>query len=253
MPRVAVLILTKNEEANIEGCIKSVAFADEIVVIDSGSTDATQAKAEALGARFVVHPMGEDGFAGQRNFALTQTEAEWVLFLDADERIVPSAVETIGRIVSENIPMAYRMQRKNVVMGKMMHHGGHRPDYVARFYPRTGIKWHGRVHEGIDTDLAIKDLPNCIYHYTYTTWQQYFAKTNHYTSLSAQSMFARRKKISSISVLSHAFFAFIKSYILKQGFRDGYLGLVMSILAAVAAMMKYLKLQNLYRLENEKN
>ena len=201
MPELAVLILTKNEEKNIEACIKSASFADEIVVIDSGSTDATQAKAEALGARFVVHPMGEAGFAGQRNFALTQTKAEWVLFLDADERIVPSAVETIGRIVSENIPMAYRMQRKNVVMGKMMHHGGHRPDYVARFYPRTGIKWHGRVHEGIDTDLAIKDLPNCIYHYTYTTWQQYFAKTNHYTSLSAQSMFARRKKISSISVL----------------------------------------------------
>ena len=253
MPELAVLILTKNEEANIEACIKSASFADEIVVIDSGSTDATQAKAEALGARFVVHPMGETGFAGQRNFALTQTKAEWVLFLDADERIVPSAVETIGRIVSENIPMAYRMQRKNVVMGKMMHHGGHRPDYVARFYPRTGIKWHGRVHEGIDTDLAIKDLPNCIYHYTYTTWQQYFAKTNHYTSLSAQSMFVRLKKISSISVLSHAFFAFIKSYILKQGFRDGYLGLVMSILAAVAAMMKYLKLQNLYQLENETN
>lgn len=253
MVRLAVIILTKDEENNIEDCIKSASFADEIVVIDSGSTDATQAKAEALGARFVVHPMGEAGFAGQRNFALTQTKAEWVLFLDADERIVPSAVETIGRIVSENIPMAYRMQRKNVVMGKMMHHGGHRPDYVARFYPRTGIKWHGRVHEGIDTDLAIKDLPNCIYHYTYTTWQQYFAKTNHYTSLSAQSMFARRKKISSISVLSHAVFAFIKSYILKQGFRDGYLGLVMSILAAVAAMMKYLKLQNLYRLENETN
>lgn len=253
MPELAVLILTKNEEKNIEACIKSASFADEIVVVDSGSTDATQVKAEALGARFVVHSMDEEGFAGQRNFALSQTRAKWVFFLDADERITDEVKAKIQQIVTEDQAAAYRVERKNVIMGKMMHHGGHRPDYVARFYPRTGIKWHGRVHEGIDTDLAIKDLPNCIYHYTYTTWQQYFAKTNHYTSLSAQSMFARRKKISSISVLSHAFFAFIKSYILKQGFRDGYLGLVMSILAAVAAMMKYLKLQNLYRLENETN
>lgn len=250
MPELAVLILTKNEEKNIEACIKSASFADEIVVIDSGSTDATQAKAEALGARFVVHPMGETGFAGQRNFALTQTKAEWVLFLDADERIVPSAVETIGRIVSENIPMAYRMQRKNVVMGKMMHYGGHRPDYAARLYPRTGVTWHGRVHEGIETDLPRKTLHNVLLHYTYTTWKQYFTKFNQYTSLAAQSMFERNKRVGKAGALGHAVLTFIRDYLLRGGFLDGFMGLTMSVMASVYTFVKYLKLINLYRLQD---
>lgn len=87
MPSLAVLILTRNEEAHIEACIKSASFADEIVIVDSGSTDRTQAIAESLGVTFVTHPMGDEGFAGQRNFALTQTQADWVFYLDADERI----------------------------------------------------------------------------------------------------------------------------------------------------------------------
>lgn len=253
MPKLAVIILTKNEEANIEAAMESAAFADEILVIDSGSTDRTKELAEKQGAKFIVHPMDAEGFAGQRNFALIQTDAEWVFFLDADERIIPEAADRIMEILSSGELAAYRVERKNIVMGKMMHYGGHRPDYVARFYPRTFVHWQGRVHEGIETALPIKELKNCLYHYTYTTWQQYFTKTNYYTSLSAQSMFERQKKVSGSSALSHAFFAFVKSYILKQGFRDGYLGLIMSILAGNASLMKYLKLQNLYRLNQEKN
>ncbi len=253
MAKLAVLILTRNEEKNIEQCIKSASFADEIVVIDSGSTDNTQIKAEAMGARFIVNFMGKDGFAGQRNFALTQTSAEWVLFLDADERITEAAKDTIKKIVKRNKSAVYRIERKNIVMGKIMHYGGHRPDYVARLFPRVMVKWYGTVHEGIKTNLPIYELSNCLHHYTYTTWYQYFEKTNQYTSLSAQGMFEQRKKVRNISALGHAFFAFFKSYVMKQGFRDGYLGLVMSVLAANASMTKYLKLQNLYRLEKEKN
>lgn len=253
MPKLAVIILTKNEERNIEAAIESAAFAEEIILIDSGSADRTQELAEKMGARFITHPMDEEGFAGQRNFALTQTEAEWVFYLDADERIIPEAVDKIKEILFSGELAAYRVERKNVVMGKLMRYGGHRPDYVARFYPRTLVRWQGKVHEGIETELPVKELRNCLFHYTYTTWQQYFTKTNYYTSLSAQSMFDRQKKVSGGSALLHAFFAFVKSYILKQGFRDGYLGLIMSILAGNASLMKYLKLQNLYCLEQEKH
>ena len=252
MARLTVIILTKNEERNIEAAIESAAFADEILLIDSGSTDRTQELAEKMGARFIKHPMDEDGFAGQRNFALTQTDADWVFYLDADERIIPEAVDNIKKILSTGESVAYRVERKNVVMGKLMRYGGHRPDYVARFYPRLLVRWQGKVHEGIETELPVRELKNCLYHYTYTTWQQYFTKTNYYTSLSAHSMFERKKKVSNASALSHAFFAFVKSYILKQGFRDGYLGLIMSILAGNASLMKYLKLQNLYRLKQKK-
>ena len=138
MSRLAILILTRNEEVHIEACMESASFADEIVVVDSGSTDRTQAIAESMGARFVTHPMGDDGFAGQRNFALTQTTADWVFYLDADERIEAAAAEEIRRIVSEDLPAAYRVERKNIVFGQLMRHGGHRPDFVYRLRPSAG-------------------------------------------------------------------------------------------------------------------
>ena len=250
MVRLAVIILTKDEENNIEDCIKSASFADEIVVIDSGSTDATQAKAEALGARFVVHPMGDEGFAGQRNFALTQTEAEWVLFLDADERVKVKAATKIRQIVERNEPVAYRVERQNIVFGQRMRYGGHRPDYVARLYPRTSIKWYGKVHEGIETELPQKELLSCLDHYTYTTWQQYFAKFNQYTTLAAQSLYKKNKKITRVGALGHALFTFIRDYILKKGFLDGFYGLIMSIMASVYTLVKYLKLINLGKYGN---
>lgn len=251
MPKLAVLILTKNEEKNIAECIQSAAFANEIVVIDSGSTDRTRELAESAGARFVVHLMDDEGFAGQRNYALTQTNADWVFYLDADERITAKAAGKIQQLVERDEAAAYRVERKNILFGRMMHYGGHRPDYVARLYPRKAIHWQGKVHEGIETNLPIRKLSDVLHHYTYTTWQQYFAKTNHYTSLSAQAMYARGKKAHGGTVLAHGFFAFVKSYLLKKGFLDGYLGLVMSLMAAYADLMKYLKLQNLYRLSQK--
>ncbi len=250
MLRLAVLILTRNEEAHIEACIKSASFADEIVVIDSGSIDKTQAIAESMGAKFITHPMGEDGFAGQRNFALTQTTADWVFYLDADERIQEEAAREIRRIVSDDNPAVYQVERKNIVFGKMMHHGGHRPDFVYRLYPRTAIHWQGKVHEGIETDLPRKTLHNVLLHYTYTTWKQYFAKFNQYTSLAAQSMFERNKRVGKAGALGHAVFTFIRDYLLRGGFLDGFMGLTMSVMASVYTFVKYLKLINLYRLQD---
>nr|WP_304149965.1 glycosyltransferase family 2 protein [Mitsuokella multacida] len=250
MLRLAVLILTRNEEAHIEACIKSASFADEIVVIDSGSIDKTQAIAESMGAKFITHPMGEDGFAGQRNFALTQTTADWVFYLDADERIQEEAAREIRRIVSDDNPAVYQVERKNIVFGKMMHHGGHRPNFVYRLYPRTAIHWQGKVHEGIETDLPRKTLHNVLLHYTYTTWKQYFAKFNQYTSLAAQSMFERNKRVGKAGALGHAVFTFIRDYLLRGGFLDGFMGLTMSVMASVYTFVKYLKLINLYRLQD---
>ena len=268
--RLAVVILTKNEEKHIAACMASAAFADEILVIDSGSTDGTQAIAEAHGARFIPHPMTDEGFAGQRNFALTQTQADWVLYLDADERITPELAASVQAVVTESgakqkdspsgdqqaaqvgEPAIWCVQRLNILFGHKMHYGGHRPDWCERLLPRTQVMWTGRVHEGVQSDLPRHRLTGQLEHYTYTTWQQYFAKTNQYTSLSAQGMLAKGKRANGATVISHAVFAFIKSYILKQGVRDGYLGFIMSVLAGVADLMKYLKLQNLARLAQEK-
>lgn len=249
MVRLAVIILTKNEENNIEDCIQSASFADEIVIIDSGSTDATQAKAEALGARFVVHPMDEDGFAGQRNFALTQTEAEWVFFLDADERIVSEAAGKIREIVQSDAKAAYFVERKNIVFGQMMMHGAHRPDYVCRLFPRAEVKWQGKVHEGVQTSLQEKKLTDVLRHCTYITWEQYFTKFNSYTSLAAREMLEKGKSVSSMAVMMHAFGGFFKTYVLKQGFLDGFLGFVMSFMSMMYVTVKYMKLKNMQRIK----
>lgn len=248
---LAVVILTKNEEQHIAACMASVSFADEIIVIDSGSTDRTQAIAEASGARFISHPMTDEGFAGQRNFALTQTTADWVLYIDADERVTPKLAAAVQAAVQSS-PAVFCVQRLNILFGHKMRYGGHRPDWCERLMPRTQVQWTGCVHEGVQSALLRQRLAGRLEHYTYTTWQQYFAKTNHYTSLSAQEMAARGKRAAGATVISHAFFAFFKAYILKRGFLDGYMGLITSVLAGVADMMKYLKLQNLARLAKAK-
>ena len=170
--------------------------------------------------------------------------------LVGDERIVEVAARDIRRFVSDGNPAAYQVERKNIVFGKMMHHGGHRPDFVYRLYPRTAIHWQGKVHEGIETDLPRKTLHNVLLHYTYTTWKQYFAKFNQYTSLAAQSMFERNKRVGKAGTLGHAVFTFIRDYLLRGGFLDGFMGLTMSVMASVYTFVKYLKLINLYRLQD---
>ena len=251
MAKLAVIILTKNEEANIAEAIKSASFADEIIIIDSGSTDKTVEIAQEHGGKIVIHPMDETGFAGQRNFALTQTGADWVFYLDADERITPEAAKRIKNIVATAKKAVYRVERKNIVFGKLMKYGGHRADYVSRLMPGTGVEWHGLVHEGVRADLPIKEIKNCLLHYTYITWEQYFNKFNKYTTLAAKEMAARGKRVSNTSIISHTIGAFVKNYFLKQGFRDGFLGLVMSFMATAYVMTKYMKLKNIYRLQGE--
>lgn len=250
MSSLAILILTHNEEENIVPVVENAKkCTEEVIIIDSGSTDKTVALAKEHGAKVSFRAWTDD-FSAQRNFALNQTKADWVLYLDADERIQKEAAREIRRIVSDGNPAAYQVERKNIVFGKMMHHGGHRPDFVYRLYPRTAIHWQGKVHEGIETDLPRKTLHNVLLHYTYTTWNQYFAKFNQYTSLAAQSMFERNKRVGEAGALGHAVFTFIRDYLLRGGFLDGFMGLTMSVMASVYTFVKYLKLINLYRLQD---
>lgn len=241
LKNLAVLILTYNEEKNIEECIQSVSFAEEIILIDSGSTDQTHEIAEKLGAKFLCHPMDE-GFAGQRNFALRQTEAEWVLFLDADERITPELALEIQTVVKKNEQYAYEILRNNVVFGQRVSHGGYSPDYSLRLYPRTAITWQGIVHEQAKVNLPILKLKNGMLHYTYTSWDRYFFKFNQYTSLMAEQMEKRGKKARITDFVIRPWFAFFRFYILKSGWRDGKMGYILSVYHAFYTMSKYVKL-----------
>ncbi|MBQ7515098.1 MAG: glycosyltransferase family 2 protein [Schwartzia sp.] len=242
MKTLAVIILARNEAENIADCLATAAFADEVLVVDSGSEDGTPDIAREKGARVVDHPMTE-GFAAQRNYALTQTTTDWVLYLDADERLSPEIGPEIRAVMAAGPVACYEIERQNVVFGQRMRYGPHRPDWSLRLFPRTAVRWEGIVHEVARVELPVRRLRAGMLHYTYTRWSDYFAKFNRYTTLAADEMRARGRTVGGGAILSHSFFAFFRSYVLRQGFREGFLGLVMSLLAGGYTMVKYLKLK----------
>ena len=244
--RLAVIILTHNEERHIEDCIKSAAFADEILVIDDMSADRTVELACAAGARVVEHALAGD-FAAQRNFALTQTEADWVFYVDADERVHEGADEELRRVMAEDARAVYAIKRINVVFGRRMYHGGHRPDYPRRFFPRDAVRWEGLVHERTESDLPVRRLKGSLLHYTYTSWDRYLQKFNQYTTLMAERQHAEGKSASFLKILLDPPFAFFRFYILQRGFLDGRLGFVMAVFHGFYTMVKYVKLYDIER------
>ena len=245
MAAIAVVILTFNEEKHIADCIRSAAFADEVLIVDSGSTDETVAIARTLGARVLHHPM--TGFAEQRNFALKETAADWVFYLDADERLTPAAGEAIRRLADSTERLAYEICRHNIVFGTPMHYGAHRPDWSLRLYPRDAVTWEGVVHERAVVSVPVRRMPGAMLHYTYDTWATYLTKFNRYTTLAAEKLFAEGRRAGLSTLLLHPPFTFFKMYVLKLGFLDGFLGFSMSVMAALSVFVKYLKLAELSR------
>ena len=244
--KIAVLILTYNEEKNIEECVSSASFAHEVIVIDSGSTDSTMEITQRLGAKFAYHPMNE-GFAGQRNFALTQTEADWVLYLDADERITPELAGEIQEVIQQQEQCAYQILRRNVVFGQHVKYGGHSPDWSLRLYPRMAISWEGVVHEQANVTLPIKKLKNHMFHHTYTSWERYFFKFNQYTTMVAEKMLEKGKKANMTDIVVRPWFGFMRFYLFKSGWRDGKIGFILAVFHAFYTMAKYVKLYYLQR------
>lgn len=243
--KIAVIILTHNEERHIKECIESAAFADEILVIDDMSTDHTVELARAAGARVVTHPLAGD-FAGQRNFALTQTDADWVLYVDADERVNAEAETELRRVMAEDARAVYEVTRINVAFGQRMYYGGHKPDYPRRFFPRDAVRWEGLVHERTASELPVCRIKASLLHYTYTDWDRYLQKFNQYTSLMAERQHAEGKRASFLKILLDPPFAFFRFYILQRGFLDGRLGFILAMFHGFYTMVKYVKLYYLH-------
>lgn len=244
--KLAVIILTHNEEQHVAACIQSAAFADEILVIDDCSTDRTRALAESAGARVIEHSLNGD-FAAQRNFALAQTDADWVLYIDADERINMQTEQELRRVMAEDARAVYAIKRINVVFGRRMYYGGHKPDYPRRFFPRDAVRWEGLVHERTASALPVRRLKGSLLHYTYTSWDRYFQKFNQYTTLMAERQHAEGKSASFLKILLDPPFAFFRFYILQRGFLDGRLGFVMAVFHGFYTMVKYVKLYDIKR------
>ena len=168
---ISVLILARNEEANIRECIESCTFAGEVIVIDDFSTDDTEKIAEACGARVIRRAMDGD-WGGQQTFAVEQARCGWIFFIDADERCTPEAAEEIARTVEKGEKAAYWLRRQNRFRYNKAVHGVLRPDYVCRLMPAEGVRVEGYVHPAILHPYADKKLQHFLLHYTYDNWDQ---------------------------------------------------------------------------------
>ena len=244
---LAGVILTLNEQRHIEETIASLKkVADEILVIDSGSTDRTVELAEKSGAKVFFRAWDND-FSAQRNFALDKTSADWILYIDADERITDELAESIRNAISEKGSSILSFRRHNIAFGKEFRFGVFRPDTVTRLFPRTQARWTGLVHERIESNLPEKTIKGHLIHYPYENWEQYLVKFNSYTTLWANEAYARGKKSSLPGAYIRASFSFIKIGFFNLGILDGIMGLITSSLHFKYTLIKYLKL---YRMRN---
>lgn len=244
---LTVVILTKNEEKNIVDVVQNAAqVTDDILIIDSGSTDKTVELAKQENAR-VVYRAWDNDFASQRNFAFEHTDKEWILYLDADERLNDELVEAIKSVVNSSPRKQYSIVRKIHAFGFEYKHGIFKPDEVLRMFPTNSVKWEHKVHERPICALPKKRLAGFIEHYTYDSWQQWWDKAGHYTSIWAQDNYAKGKRTTLAACLAHSIYGFIRAYFIQLGFVDGWSGLYSSFQHFIYTMMKYLKL---YELQN---
>ena len=265
MCTLCTIILTKNEEKDIEGAVQSAwQCSDEVLVVDSGSTDRTVELAKYNDAR-VVYRAWDNDFASQRNFALTQTDAKWVLYLDADERMDLQLTDEINKIVAGSAPAdlqessgapvispanktglkQYSLQRKSVAFGKKFSYGPLHPDWVTRLFPRESVTWVGKVHEHPECSLPLEKLPGHLEHYTYRNWQEWEEKMARYSTLWAEEAYHNGRRTSLPVALLHGIGSLFSTLLLRRGFLDGWMGVCLCCMYFSYTTLKYLKLYGL--------
>ena len=239
---LSVIIITKNEAHNIGECLASVVFASQWIIVDSGSTDGTVGIARAAGAT-VIETTDWPGFGPQKNRALAAATGDWVLSLDADERIPPALRDEILAVLAAPAHAAYELPRLSSFCGSFVRHGGWYPDYILRLFKRGSARFSDDlVHERVIATVPTARLSEHILHYSYRNDDDYLRKLVHYSSLGAQQAFAAGKRSSYSGALSHALAAFLRCYVFKRGFLDGRAGLIVALSAAESTYHKYFKL-----------
>jgi glycosyltransferase involved in cell wall biosynthesis len=241
--RVSVTVITKNEEMAITRCLQSVLWADEIVVLDSGSTDRTVEIAREMGAKVTVK-QDWPGFGPQKNRALELATGDWILSLDADEWLTPELAEEIRSTITGKPDFdAYRLPRSSSFCGRFMRHSGWWPDYVVRVFRHGAARFSDDiVHERTLVDGAVGTLRNPLMHETYVDLDDMQEKFNRYSSLGAQTLHVRGARGSLGKAILHGLAAFVRTYLLRRGFLDGREGFMLAVANAEVAYYKYVKL-----------
>lgn len=244
MKNLSILIPTKNEESNIKLCILSAQnLANEIVVIDSYSTDKTVEIAQSLGAKIIFREF--DNFSNQKNWAIPQMANQWILLLDADERITRELEKEILSLISSNeleSHNAYWIYRQNHFFNQPINYSGFQKDKVIRLFHRDKCRYNNKkVHEEIITEGSIGFLKNKLYHNTYKGFDYHIEKLNQYATLQAEDYNKKTGKLGFYHFVFKPSFRFFKHYIIQKGYKDGIPGFIMSFLGFYAVILRYIK------------
>jgi len=242
MSTISVVLITKNEENQLKKCLQSVSWADEIIVLDSGSEDKTLEIAGSFDAQ-VFSNTDWPGFGKQRQIAQSHASCEWVFMIDADEIVTDGLAKEIRDVVSENNQhCAYKVPRLSWVFGRFIRHSGWYPDYVTRLYPRVKAGYDDAlVHEKVivDNNLKVMRLTSDLLHYTYRDLHHYLVKSAGYAKSWADQRQKTGKKSTLLQAFIHALGCFVKMYIVRSGFLDGRQGLLLAVLSAHSTFVKY--------------
>ena len=244
MPKLSVTIITRNETSHIRAALESVSWADERIVVDAESTDDTVAIARELADRVVVREW--PGYGAQKNFAASLAAHDWILSLDADERVTPALASQGRQAIEAPAHAAYRLPRVSHHLGRWIRSTDWYPDHQLRLYDRRRGTWNAaRVHEGITVDGSIGELAGELQHFPYRDLTDHLETINRYTSLVAEQMHAEGRRSGLAHMAVHPPLAFLRNYLVRGGFRDGAPGLVVSAMNAYYVFLKFAKLREL--------
>lgn len=242
MASLSVILITKNEAANVRACLESVTWADEIIVVDSGSIDGTLDIAREFTGNIYVHD-DWPGFGKQKNRALDYATGDWVLSLDADERVTPKLRTEIGAVLANPQVSGYEIPRLSSFCGRFMRHSGWHPDYVLRLFRRGNGRFDEvPVHESVQLKGGTVRLKTPLLHYSYRDFDDVLDKLNRYSSAAAAVQKQRCKRGGLGTAVAHGLWSFIRTYFLRAGFLDGREGFMLAILNAEHSYYRYLKL-----------
>ena len=239
-PPISACIITLDEADGIEDCIRSLAFCDEILVVDSGSKDGTVERAVALGARVITHPF--EGYRKQKDFAVQSAKHDWVLCLDADERVTPELGAAIEK--GDFVAAGYRFARATEYFGAFLRHGNAYPDRVLRLFDRRRGGWRGdrEIHEHVSVDGDVVTLSGDLEHRAYRSLTDQLNRLQKYARLMALDMHRRGRRARVANLVFNPFWRFFRGYVLRAGFLDGWRGLVYAWVEANYTRQKFVML-----------
>jgi len=239
---VTAIVTSFNEECNISDCLASVSWADEVLLVDSGSTDDTLKIAERFKPRILTHEY--ENAAAQKNWAIPQAKHDWILVVDADERVSPELKIELERLLLRGLELpGYYIKRENYFFGKKVNYCGWQRDYVLRFFDRRRGEYEKKhVHADVKLDGKPGRIKQVLTHYTYRDWDEYFERFGRYTTWAAQDLHEAGKSAGLFNLFVRPVIRFWKQYLWHGGFLDGKTGLILCMLSAFSVFTKYAKL-----------